>query len=91
MERMITRLGLAEYNVDAPMIEEKVSAKQVRIKMNMHIGAKAVPIVHKNDTVQQGDVIAVAEEGKLSLPVHASISGIVLEVNDSQIIIRAKQ
>ncbi len=91
MERLITRLGLAEYNVDAPLVEEKVPAKQVRIKLNMHIGAKAVPVVHKNDIVQQGDMIAAAEEGKLSLPVHASISGEILEVNDSQIIIRAKQ
>ncbi|HHV11749.1 MAG TPA: NADH-quinone oxidoreductase subunit J [Clostridiales bacterium] len=90
MERLISRLGLSEYNVDAPLTEETIPAKQVRIKLNMHIGAGAVPVVHKGDIVQPGDLIAKAEEGKLSLPVHASIAGEVLEINDMEILVRAR-
>lgn len=87
MERLTARLGLKPYNVDAPLLEEEVRPKQVKILLSQHIGAKAKAIVSKKDTISKGDVIAVADEGKLSLPIHASISGEILEVNDLYIII----
>lgn len=90
MERLIARLGLEEYNVAAPMKEIKVAPKQVRIHLSQHIGAKAVPVVSKGDTLQQGQIIGRAEDNKLSLPVHASINGKVLEVNDTYIIINSQ-
>jgi Na+-translocating ferredoxin:NAD+ oxidoreductase RnfC subunit len=89
MDRLISRLDLIQYNVEAPLQDKLVTAHQVKIKLNQHIGAKAVPVLHKNDNVKPGDVIALAQEGKLSLPVHASITGIVLEVNEDFIIINA--
>jgi len=88
MERLVSRLNLRKYNVAAPLQEEPVDIKQVRIKLSQHIGAKAVPVVRQKDIVKKGDLIAQAEEGKLSLPVHASISGEILEVNEQFIIIR---
>ena len=88
MERLVSRLDLIQYNVEAPLKDELVATQQVKIKLGQHIGAKAIPIVHKNDFVKQGDLIAEAEEGKLSLPVHASISGKVIEVNENYIIIK---
>ena len=88
MERLISRLNLSKYNVEAPLDEKMVTIDQVKIQLSQHIGAKAVPIVHKHDRVKEKDVIASAEESKLSLPVHASISGEVIEVNNDFIIIR---
>lgn len=88
MERLVSRLDLRKYNVAAPLQEATAEVKQVKIKLSQHIGAKAVPVVQPKDVVKQGDLIARAEEGKLSLPVHASISGEVLEVNEQFIIIR---
>lgn len=87
MKRLTSRLGLEEYNREAPLSDVLVSPKQVKISLSQHIGAQARSIVNKNDSVHQGDVIAVAEEGKLSLPIHASISGKILEVNDKFIVI----
>ena len=87
MGRLVARLGLSEYNHDAPLEEEKAEPKRVKVMLNQHIGAPAIPVVHKNDRVEQGAVIAAAAEGKLSLPVHAPISGEILEVKDQFIII----
>lgn len=88
MERLISRLDLAKYNVPAPLQEDIASVKEVKIHLSQHIGAKAVPVVKKRTMVKEGDIIACAEEGKLSLPVHASISGEILEINDQYILIR---
>jgi Na+-translocating ferredoxin:NAD+ oxidoreductase RnfC subunit len=89
MERLVARLDLIKYNVEAPLQDTLASVKQVKIKLNQHIGAKAVPVLHKKDIVKQGELIARAMEGKLSLPIHASITGEVLEVNDDFIIIKS--
>jgi len=89
MERLTARLGLNEYNIDAPLKEEEFFIKQVKIFLSQHIGAKAIAVVNKKDIVKRGDMIAQAEEGKLSIPVHASISGEILEVNENFIIIKA--
>lgn len=90
MERMTSRLGLNEYNVEAPLNENDVYVKQVKIKLNQHIGAPAIAIVQKKDKVSCGDMIAQSEEGKLSIPIHASVSGVILEVNDKCIIIKSE-
>lgn len=90
MGRLTARLGLAEYNVDAPLQEIEVVAKQVKIDLSQHIGAQAVAVVRKKDMVKQGDMIAKAEEGKLSLPIHASITGEILEITDKFILIKSE-
>lgn len=91
MERLTTRLGLKKYDVPAPLTDLEVNPKQVKISLSQNIGVKAKAIVKKGDVLVQGDMIAAAEEGKLSLPVHASISGEVVETNDNYIIIKQKQ
>ena len=87
MGRLVARLGLSPYDREAPLQEEPVQPGRVKVMLNQHIGAGAVPTVHKNDVVKQGDIIAAAAESKLSLPVHASISGEILEVREQFIII----
>ncbi|QHQ61857.1 NADH-quinone oxidoreductase subunit J [Anaerocolumna sedimenticola] len=89
MERLTARLGLVEYDVDAPLDEKDIAAGQVKISLSQHIGAKALAVVKKNDLVNRGDIIAKAEDGKLSASVHASISGEIIEVNDRFVIIKS--
>jgi Na+-translocating ferredoxin:NAD+ oxidoreductase RnfC subunit len=89
MDRLTMRLGLDEYNVAAPLHEEELITKQVKISLSQHIGAKAVAVVNKKDIVNRGDVIAQAEEGKLSIPIHASVSGEIQEISDRYIIIKS--
>ena len=61
----------------------------VTIPMSMHIGVPSKPLVKVGDTVQVGDIVGTAAEGKLSMPVHASIAGKVAEVTDKYVVIRA--
>ncbi len=89
--RLRARLGLEKYNVKAPLDESVVIADKVREKLSQHIGAPAVAIVKVGDTVKEGQLIAAAAENALSLPVHASVDGVVAAVTDFDITIQAKQ
>ncbi|HWP97132.1 MAG TPA: electron transport complex subunit RsxC [Syntrophomonadaceae bacterium] len=62
-------------------IESNALPLKVILPVSQHIGAPAVPIVKKGDTVKKGQLIA---EGRapVSSNVHATISGKVAEVSD---------
>lgn len=89
MKRLIARLGIDKYNVEAPMSESVISPDKVFISLNQHIGAPAVPIVKIGQHVSKGEIIAKASEGNLSIPYHSSIDGIIIEFNDKFVIIKS--
>ena len=89
ISRLRARLGLDQYNVKAPLDESYIIVDQVRIKLSQHIGAPAVPVVKVGDMVEEGQKLGEAAPNALSLPVHASIVGVVTEINDREIVIRA--
>ena len=57
----------------------------VTIPMSMHSGVPAVPVVQKGDHVYIGQLIAKEGEGRVSSPIHASVSGTVSEVSEKSI------
>ncbi len=87
MERLTARLGLQDYDVAAPLSAAEIRPEMVKIGLSQHIGAGAAPAVKQHEYVKQGDLIGEDAQGKLSLPVHASISGKVMDVNDNFITI----
>ena len=87
--RLTARLGLTKYNVPAPLVDETIKVKKVKIMLSQNIGVPATATVSKGDVVTVGQVIGEAAEGKLSMPVHASINGKITQVNDKFIIIEA--
>lgn len=87
MHRLIARLGLAPYDVPAPLTEDPVNAKVVKLKLSQHIGAPAKAVVQVGDRVSLGQPVAEMEEGKLGVPVHASMDGVVREVTDQFVVI----
>lgn len=89
MPRLTARLGLTKYNVPAPLVDETVKAKKVKVMLGQCIGVPATAIVKKGDVVTAGQVIGDMVQDKLSMPIHASISGKVTEVNDKFVIIEA--
>jgi len=89
VERLTARLGLSEYDKPAPLASEDVKASSVKIMLGQCIGVPASAAVKVGDTVNAGDIVGAAAEGKLSMPVHASISGKVTEVTDKYVVIRA--
>ena len=55
--------------------------KIVSLPMSQHIGAPAKPVVKKGERVLMGQLIGEAQ-GFVSVPVHASVSGTVIDVKD---------
>ncbi len=86
MERLMARLDLTKYDKEAPLDDDVVDMKRVRIMLGQHIGAPASAVVKSGDKVEIGQMIAEPANG-LSVAIHASISGTVTEVNNKYVII----
>jgi Na+-translocating ferredoxin:NAD+ oxidoreductase RnfC subunit len=86
MERLISRLGLSNYEKKALLNDEVQETNRVKILLSQHIGSPAVVQVKSGDYVQKGQLIGAPNQG-LSASIHASISGKVIEANDSYIIV----
>ncbi len=85
-KRLIQRLGLGKFKSEAVFQPEKVDAKSVAIPLQQHIGKPAIPVVQVEDKVQTGDLLAKADSNGLSVPIHASISGMIKSVGETIII-----
>lgn len=90
LKRLQSRLGLDAYEADAALNEQEVTTKQVKIKLSQHIGASAIPIVKVGDVVTEGQILGMANEKALSLPVHASVNGEVIDVNEKIVTIKVR-
>lgn len=84
VDRLTMRLGLKKYDRPAP-ISERFETSTVKILLAQHIGAPAEACVSVGDKVKQGDVIATAKDGALSVNIHASIDGKVVSVTPKYI------
>ena len=60
-------------------IEYMRAVKQVVIPVNQHFGPPIKPLVKVGDVVKRGQKIADAE-GRMAVPVHASVSGVVKKI-----------
>ncbi len=90
MARLMARLDLVRYNKQAPLTEEPVDAKKVKILLSQHIGAPALAVVSQGDAVQRGQMIAKPAQG-LSVGIHASIDGVVSAVTEKYIVIEQQK
>lgn len=87
-KRLVARLGLKNYDKNAPYTEITMNPEIVSIAMSQHVGAPAVPMVAVGDLVQAGQMIGRILDGNLGAPVHASITGSVTECNKDYVVIR---
>ncbi|MBE5948023.1 MAG: NADH-quinone oxidoreductase subunit J [Lachnospiraceae bacterium] len=90
MSRLRAKLGLEQYNHKAPISEDVIAPRRVKIMMSQHIGVPATPFVKTGDKVEVGQVIGKIEEGKLGVNVHSSVAGKVLDVKDKFVLIEAE-
>lgn len=86
VKRLKQRLDLAKYDVPAPLHDICREVSSVKILMSQHIGAPAIPCVKVGDFVKTCDLIGKAADG-LSVNIHASIDGKVVEVTDKYVYI----
>jgi Na+-translocating ferredoxin:NAD+ oxidoreductase RnfC subunit len=104
-ERMAARAGVLEYYPPEghgfspgtgcrgdPLghFAEMSRCARVAIPLSMHAGAASVPCVTPGQRVKAGDLIADIPEHSLGARVHASISGVVGEIEGGRIIIEAE-
>lgn len=82
VKRLISKLGLKEYDVEAPMEEIKCSPKKVKVLLKQHIGAPSIPVVEVGQSVNEGELIGEIPENALGARIHASISGVVKEISN---------
>ena len=86
MKRLMSKLGLTQFNNIGPLTDRPLAARKVGIKLKQHVGAPCEPVVSAGQAVRVGDVVATppSDNGKAALgaPVHASIDGTVTAVAD---------
>ena len=90
VRQLVARLGLADYEAEAPLARPHYVPESVRIPLKQHAGAPAVAVVKTGEKVSRGDLIGEIPEGQLGARVHASISGTVAAVADFVEIRRGK-
>ena len=88
LKRIVSRLGLKKYNIEAPLNEVELKFKEYKILLSQGIGAPAIPIVKKGDVVSLGQVIANHSDG-LGVSVHSSCDGKIKDITDKFILIVA--
>jgi Na+-translocating ferredoxin:NAD+ oxidoreductase RnfC subunit len=86
LKQLMQRLGIEEYNRVTPFRQIDGPPTRVTIPLSQHIGSPAQAIVDSGQRVQRGELIADIPPGKLGARLHASISGVVKEVNGSIVI-----
>lgn len=81
-DRLVGRLGLSEYDLHLPFLEEELSCTRLRIPLKQHAGAPSVPVVKKGDMVKAGTLIAKIADNSLGANIHSPVDGVVGEVSE---------
>lgn len=89
MSRLIARLGLEKYDVDAPIVDVEIKTKKAKIKLAQSIGAPSTACVAVGDRVKYMDVVGAFTPDKLGTAVHAPFDGKVVEVTPQFVVIEA--
>jgi electron transport complex protein RnfC len=75
------KLDTRKHATEGKPVEPAPQPRQVVIPVNQHFGAPNKPIVNAGDRVRRGQRIAEgAAPGPMTVPVHASISGVVKKI-----------
>jgi Na+-translocating ferredoxin:NAD+ oxidoreductase RnfC subunit len=85
---LMKKLDLVKYDGALPFAGVK-SVEKVRIPLDRHTGAPAVPSVKKGEKVRMCDVVAATPADKLGAVYHASMAGTVTGVTEKWVEITA--
>jgi Na+-translocating ferredoxin:NAD+ oxidoreductase RnfC subunit len=79
--RLMAKLGLNGFRNVGPLEDRPLAPKRVRLPLKQHAGAPARPVVRPGERVQPGDPVAAPEDGALGARIHASIGGVVRDID----------
>jgi RnfABCDGE-type electron transport complex C subunit len=85
MPMLLKKLDLTKYDVELPYINSVQPVNQVRIALNKHAGASALPQVKAGQRVKMCDIIASTPDDMLGVVYHASINGKIADINNEWI------
>lgn len=89
-KRKISAVHVPHCKATQDMHSEIVAPPEsVTLPMSMHSGVPAVPVVSVGDHVYLGQLIAKEGEGRVSSPIHASVSGTVSAVSEKSVSIKS--
>ena len=86
--RIVERTGLAPYEKELEYAGG-LKPDRVSIPLSQHVGVPARPTVSVGDSVKRGQPIATVEQDSVGARVHASIGGVVVEI-DNRIVIERR-
>jgi cobalamin reductase len=89
-KRLVRKLGLQNYTKKAPFQKHIKEPENVSIPLQQHIGTLPDIIVKQGQKVKKGQVLAAAKKDALSVPIHASMDGIIVSLGE-RITINRKQ
>lgn len=81
MRRLMAKLGLNAFDNVGPLTDRLMEPRRVVLPLKQHSGLPALPAVKPGDRVRAGDLIAAPAEGALGARIHASIDGMIGDVN----------
>lgn len=82
LKQLMKRIDVLKFDTHTPFIKDSPQVSQVKIMLKQHAGFPAKAVVKLGEAVQEGELIADIEEGKLGAKIHASISGRITHVSD---------
>lgn len=86
-KKLMQRLDVFMFTDEGPLTNISYNPAIIRISLDQHIGSPALPVVKAGSIVKKYDLVGKAS-GRISSNVHASISGVVKEVINNEVIIR---
>lgn len=85
LKQLMKKLDILKYETKTPYVKGIPQPSQVKILLKQHVGVSAKSIVKMGAKVNEGELIADVESGKLGARIHASISGTVTQITDEYI------
>lgn len=87
VSKLIRQLGLVKFDKKSPLEDKLVPEDKVTILMSQHIGKPCEVVVNVGDKVEKGDLVGRIDDNSLGSNIHASITGIVKEVETDKVVI----
>ncbi|KAB3525609.1 proton-conducting membrane transporter [Alkaliphilus serpentinus] len=81
-DRLMAKINVQSYSHQKFKRAYSIKVSSVGIPLKQHIGVMSEAIVALGDWVEEGQMIGRVPDGKLGANVHASISGVIMEIGD---------
>jgi Na+-translocating ferredoxin:NAD+ oxidoreductase RnfC subunit len=85
-KKLMQRLDVLQFSDEGPLEAFTTIPDKVSIPLQQHIGTPARPVVKKGEHVQRYQLLAEASSN-ISAPVHASINGRIVRIDQERIVI----